>query len=214
MYLQITTRCNMSCAHCCFSATQRGEDMPRDVLRAALKLAAGRDDFVTIGGGEPTVHPAFWDYVGLVLGHAAHSDLPPLVVTNGKRRDHALKLAALARRGVLACELSQDDFHDPVNAEVVSAFTPQRRSAYEDRGSDMRGIRSVQRILPVGRAFDENVATESEGCACEDLLVAPDGTIYACGCKTIKLGTVWQPEIPVDWHSEWAHSEGVLRLAA
>jgi hypothetical protein len=213
MYLQITTRCNMSCAHCCFSATQHGEDMSKDVLRAALKLAESRDEYLTIGGGEPTVHPEFWEYLGLVLAYS-NPDAPVLVVTNGKRKDHALRLAGLARRGVLACELSQDDFHDPVHAEVVAAFTPRTRSNYEDRGRDMRGMRSVHRILPVGRALEENVATENDGCACEDLLVAPDGTLYACGCKTIKLGTVWRPELPDNWHPEWAHQEGALRLAA
>lgn len=215
MYLQITTRCNMTCEHCCFSATRHGEDMAKDVLRAALKLAEDRGETLTIGGGEPTVHPDFWEYVGLVLAYSATSDAVPLLVTNGKRKDAALRLAALAQRGVLAVELSQDDFHTPVAPEVVRAFQPKRDRYDRGLGSmDYRGIRTVQQILPVGRAIDENVATEPEGCACEDLLVAPDGRIFACGCKSIELGTVWNPEIPSDWHYEWAHQEGALRLAA
>ena len=35
-YLQITTRCNMRCQHCGFGCTHRGQDMTREVFKAAL----------------------------------------------------------------------------------------------------------------------------------------------------------------------------------
>lgn len=206
MYLQITTRCNMTCAHCCFAANAIGTDMSMDTVRAALKFAAQHDDCLTIGGGEPTVHPEFWEIVGLVLGSAGLGDIPPLIVTNGKRKDSALKLAALAKRGVLSAALSQDEWHDPIKPEVIRAFAPATSRGWRD-GGDLREIRSVSVIMPVGRAVEEGVATEDEGCCCEDLLVDPEGRIWACGCKTIQLGTIWEPNIPEDWHPEWAHSE-------
>ena len=35
IYLQVTTRCNMSCKHCCFSCGPKGEDMD---VKKALKM--------------------------------------------------------------------------------------------------------------------------------------------------------------------------------
>jgi len=208
MYLQCLTRCNSTCAHCCFAANATGTDMSIDTVKAALKFAAERGDYVTIGGGEPTIHPKFWEIVGLVLASTAFDDVVPHIITNGKRKDIALRLAALAKRGVLGVELSQDEFHDPISPEVVMAFKKKRDPyAFERGDADYRGIRTVERILPVGRAIEENVATEDEGCCCEDLLVDPEGRLWACGCKTIQLGTIWEPNIPEDWHPEWAHSE-------
>ena len=203
MYLQLTTRCNMTCAHCCFSASHQGEDMSEETFRKALDFAASREEYLVLGGGEPTVHPQFLDYLGLaIVRNPMVGELPVLVVTNGKRKSIALKLAELARNGLVQAELSVDDYHDPISEVVVQAFSS--RSA---RDEDKLSIRSVQRIVPVGRAIEENVATEDTGCCCESLLVDPSGRLYACGCKTIELGTVWEPNIPEDYDCEWAHSE-------
>lgn len=207
MYIQLTTRCNMECAHCCFSATRQGEDMPMDTLKKALSLASSYGDFITLGGGEPTVHPKFWEMVGVVLG-SADTEYPPLIVTNGKKTKTALQLAALAKRGVLQVDLSQDGYHDPIDNVVINAFKVDRRFRGYDSGSttDLRGIRNVEeRIISVGRAIKTNVGFE-EGCACEDLTIAPDGTIYSCGCKTRSFGTVFEPQIPDWWCMDYAHS--------
>jgi hypothetical protein len=209
MYIQLTTRCNMTCAHCCFSATAFGDDMSEATFRAALEYASRYDHYITLGGGEPTVHPKFLDFLGLAIVHNT-SEIPPLVVTNGKRKKISLKLAELAKRGVVQADLSQDEYHDPISEEVVLAFTPKDRSrfGYDDRDNgSSAGIRTVNHIMPVGRAVDNWLHSSDTGCCCEDLLVAPDGTLYACGCKTIKLGTITDPQIPADYDSEWAHSE-------
>lgn len=209
MYLQITTRCNMTCAHCCFSADHTGADMSRETLMAALKLANEYGDMLTVGGGEPTVHPHFFDYLGLAMAYNPEPSLRVLVVTNGKRKDIALRLASMAREGLIHADLSQDDYHDPISPQVIQAFTPSRSRGdqYGAPSHDYRGIREVRTILPVGRAVEENVATVDEGCCCDTLLVDPEGRLFACGCKTIQLGTVFEPNIPEDYCAEWAHSE-------
>lgn len=212
MYLQITSRCNMTCEHCCFSATHTGTDMSRETLIAALKLAESMGEELTVGGGEPTVHPHFFDYLGLAMAYNPEPDTPVWVITNGKRKDVALKLARMAKSGLIGAELSQDDFHDPITKEVIQAFTveKQKRSSYSYEASssrDHRGIRTTHSILPVGRALEMNIATESDGCCCDTLLVDPEGRLFACGCKTIQLGTVFEPNLPENYNSEWAHSE-------
>lgn len=52
MYLQITTRCNMHCDHCCYRCEETGEDMSLEIFEKALSYD---DETATIGGGEPTV---------------------------------------------------------------------------------------------------------------------------------------------------------------
>jgi len=118
MYIQITTRCNMHCAHCGMSCTAQGEDMSLQTFRQALEYS---EDTVAIGGGEPTIHPLFWQ----------------------KMTETALALAGLAKRGIIGCDLSQDDYHEPVDPRVVEAFTVDQKRAYNSTTCDQRGIRNV-----------------------------------------------------------------------
>lgn len=215
MYIQLTTRCNMTCAHCCFSATREGEDMSRETFLAALALAGSRGDMITLGGGEPTVHPLFFDFLGLAMAHnALHGESPLLVVTNGKRKEMALKLAAMAKRGMLCVELSRDEYHDPIAQEVVVAFTKKRASYGDHDHQDMRGIRDTSDYLKaVGRAVEENLGGE-DGCCCDDMLVAPDGVLYSCGCKHTSMGSLRAPQIPDDYDPETGHLMQEWRDAA
>lgn len=215
MYLQLSTRCNMTCAHCCFSATHEGEDMSLETFKAALELAATHGEYITLGGGEPTVHPRFFEFLGLALAsNALHGEGPLLVVTNGKRKEHALKLAAMAKSGMLMVELSQDEYHDPISQEVVVAFTKKRSQSYETEGNnDWRGLRDTSSNLQgAGRARTELGVPES--CCCEDILVAPDGTLYSCGCKHTSMGNVFKPEIPSYYDRDLGHTLNDYREAA
>ena len=61
-YLQITTKCNMNCAHCCYSCSMRGKHMDNHLIQQAIDFAESIDNYsIAIGGGEPTLHPQFFD---------------------------------------------------------------------------------------------------------------------------------------------------------
>lgn len=204
MYLQITTRCNMACDHCCYSCLKAGTDMPRDVLVAALDLGlAHGDDYVTIGGGEPTLHRHFWDYLGLVMSRIVPEDGFIHVATNGTVERSALQLAQLARAGVIHAELSRTLWHQEQAVQptqrVIDAFTRTKRAGFDRDSRDLRGIReltgSYGTPIAVGRAAEWG----EPGCCCDTLHVDPDGTLYACGCRIERLGTVFQPAIPEDY---------------
>lgn len=62
MYLQITTKCNMSCEHCCYSCGKRGKHGDLSTIIDAITFARDTfgDETITIGGGEPTLHPDFF----------------------------------------------------------------------------------------------------------------------------------------------------------
>lgn len=203
MYIQITTRCNMKCEHCCYSCTANGEDMTRETFIAACQLAEQYGEFISIGGGEPTIHAFFWDFIG--IAQAYQEEEVVWLATNGKKADTALRLARLAERGVISVELSRDPYHEPIDERVVRAFTPTRdRGEYlSGHRQDYRGIRDVtsggtKDPIPQGRAKEWASPELDNECVCDDLFVAPNGTLYPCGCQTRTIGTVFNPEIPED----------------
>lgn len=181
MYLQITTRCNMSCDHCCFNCTNLGEDMSRETFYNAMRFLDG-EEYVTIGGGEPTLHPHFREFLIECIANFSENCL---IVTNGSIDNEALLLAKLAKNGVLCAELSVDDFHDSrlVSKEVIDAFTKNKYLKYylDENNNDFRNTRTVKRILKQGRAEESGVYTD-EGCACDTLIVKPNGDLYHCAC--------------------------------
>lgn len=203
MYIQITTRCNMECAHCCNSCGPKtGGHMSKATFLKALDLCEQYGESPFLGGGEPTVHPQFWEFFGAIMARYTRFDVGIGMVTNGKKTEDALALAALAKGGILSVELSQDSYHEDIADEVVKAFTKgNKRLGYGERDNDMRGIRSGadQTVYAQGRGV--NISGAEEGCCCEEIVIDPEGRIWACGCKKVQYGTVDAPEIPAEHES-------------
>jgi hypothetical protein len=113
LYVQITTRCNMRCIHCCSSCTAIGEDMSfstfKKAIDSALSLEYGE---ILIGGGEPTLHPRLLDMVRYVNSQISmpkfYTDLS--MITNGTC-DKSL-WSRLIRFKRLKIDVSKDIFHD------------------------------------------------------------------------------------------------------
>lgn len=207
MYLQITTRCNMSCAHCCMKATAKGKDMTPRTFRAAVKFAAENGDNISLGGGEPTIHPRFWEYLGLAIGSVENVWL----ATNGSKTDTAIALARLARKGVIGCALSQDPWHDPIDPRVLHAFTEGRREDHwGNSNNDAREVRNVSNNMEKMAPFrDPDDGGDPENCPCQELYVRVNGDVHICGCPdSPKVGTVFAGiELPEDYESCNCHKE-------
>ena len=79
--IQVTERCDLRCAHCFVSATQRGIDMGLDQFTSDVidRLLAARVANVTLTGGEPFVHPDLLEIVEVLSSHG----LDVTVCTNG-----------------------------------------------------------------------------------------------------------------------------------
>ena len=172
MYIQITTRCNMTCEHCCFSCTSKGEDMSFETFKNIVDNHC--DEYLTIGGGEPTIHP---DFAKMLLYAIASSRV--FIVTNGKIKHHALLLAKLTKNNVIDAELSVDDFHDEISSEVEEAFFDLGKNSYTREPAKIRNV--TEKVIKTGRAIEQNVWVE-KGCACPDIIAKPDGTFKQCGC--------------------------------
>ena len=199
MYIQITTVCNMGCEHCCYAVGRgkKGEHMPLEVYQEILKkyysVIDHRDGFVVLGGGEPTLHPNFWDMVAMGYPYGQ-----VWVATNGSNKHDALKLCDMARRGSLCAVLSIDKWHDPIDPEVVQAFSDGLEVFYHGsykcmynlkNKQDKREVRTV--IIPLEGGRSRGLATTRKGCPCPGIHFKPPDLIYPCGCDDApQVGTV------------------------
>lgn len=194
MYLQITTNCDMECAHCGFSCgPEKSRYMTMELFEAAMKIATDRGENITIGGGEPTNHPLFFDFLGKAI-IANESDIPVFIITNGSNTEEALKLSRMQQLGVISCQLSVDDFHYGISHEVYQAF------GYYQKKHTQMNVRTVRGIVKQGRGkylevelFD-HLKEYVNGCICSDLFVAPTGKVYSCGCFRQKIGHILDPD--------------------
>lgn len=202
MYVQITERCNFTCRHCSCASTKDGQDMTIALFR---QIVAQEDEALCLGGGEPTLHRRFWDFLALAI---SHTDTPWLA-TNGSRTETAIALAKMAQKGIIGCALSQDSHHDPIDPRVVRAFEKDivlASFATADRGiiSDLREIRDVEDMeINAGRCdFGD------DGCPCDDLFVKPDGRVFQCGCDdSPQVGTIQDGYEPINGEPHTCHQD-------
>jgi hypothetical protein len=188
----------MSCKHCCYAVGngKPGEHMPLEVFKEILKkwytAIDEKDGFVVLGGGEPTLHPQFWDIVG-----ASYPYGMTWLATNGSNKKDALTLCEMAKRGALHAVLSLDKWHDPIDEEVVKKFTEgldvyyhgAYKCMYSKNKQDKREIRTV--IIPLEGGRSRCLETTRKGCPCPGIHFKPPDKIFPCGCDDApQIGTV------------------------
>jgi MoaA/NifB/PqqE/SkfB family radical SAM enzyme len=160
--------------------------MGMDTFRKALDLCS---EYVTLGGGEPTIHPDFEKILLEAIGHENITEQGVHIITNGKHTGRALVLARLAKNKVISAELSTDKYHEKIDDKVYVAFPPDK---HMQRDITKGGTRSP---IVVGRWMEteglEPEDCEEEDCCCPEYIVDPDGTIKQCGCPdSPSLGNV------------------------
>lgn len=177
----------------------------KQLCKFAEEEQEGWHSGIFIGGGEPTLHKYFWEFLGLAMGvnapYTYDIGLPAVgLVTNGSNSEMALKLARLAEHGNISCALSRDQFHDSIDPRVYAAFNRHRRDAYgrqdEHDHRSINGERSM--IYYAGRAkripkstWERRGFRVEDGCGPCGFHVTPDGQIWECGCKKLRIGDVW-----------------------
>ena len=205
----------MKCKHCGMSCTRKGQDMSMQTFQNTLKyyneyMSDGCES-IMIGGGEPTLHPLFWQFIGLTLSLNEYNENTIWLATNGSQTKTALALANMAQKGVISVALSQDDFHDPIDQRVVKAFT---KDSYDyickPNVEDFREIRNVNNyIINTGRAKRLKGYDVHDDCICNHLFIKPDGTVRACGCtKSPSFGNInTKVTIPDAWDTNACYKD-------
>jgi len=203
MYLQITTKCNFMCAHCCYSCNKNGKHGDLSIIKDAISFARNYDnEMVAIGGGEPTLHPEFFDILAICMNSFDYI----WMATNGSNRkamwrihnilqdcdyenfpedgwDYAPIIANTDKK--LTVALSQDYFHDvfsnKVDEKIVDLW--DYKSNNRVNGYEIRNVtNSNNGVINIGRAKRTQVGMTDKNCICSDLIIKPDGTIKMCGC--------------------------------
>lgn len=191
MYIQITKRCNMNCVHCGFFCNYNGQHMLYSDFYQAVMFAQDHTDFITIGGGEPTMHPRFWEILELSLRNFSGV----WMATNGSKRKEMMRLASIIENEdrenfsdpddidiiwnhdeKLVVALSDDKWHGRIHHSVSNMWKTRSRinKHYE--------IRQVSKLANQGRAKKHGLPTE-DVCICEGTFINPKGEIKLCGCR-------------------------------
>ena len=203
MYLQITTKCNMKCSHCCYSCNKNGKHMTRSTWEEAIRYAADHDEVISIGGGEPTLHPDFFEILRRCLWNFEYV----WMATNGSRTKTMRRLAKILDledysndynyEGIIpksddqfCVALSLDCFHDPINSAVESYW--RRQADWRKGNYEIRDVtRNLSGISAQGRAKRFGYG-EVTNCCCSTLIIRPDGKIKPCGClESPVIGSIW-----------------------
>lgn len=198
MYLQITTRCNMTCAHCGFSCRKgAGKHMEWGTFIDAARFIEGYTEFLFIGGGEPTMHPRFFDMLHFAFNATYFTDVG--MVTNGSFTNKMFRLAdiinmeddELWQEGKLYVDLSTDPWHDPIDERVMDLW--KRMTIDKVFGFGTRDSSTARDgLINAGRAKRNQMAWDNSRCVCDDIIIKPDGTIKPCGCaRAPVIGNIW-----------------------
>ena len=195
MYFQITTRCNMTCPHCCFDCITEGDDMTLETFEKALYWSTG---YVCIGGGEPTMHKDFEKMLLMTIASEGVEAGSVGVITNGTHVKRSLLIHGLTQKGIIQGEMSEDSFHDRdmVKKEVSNKFF---------KSGNIRNIQvqTANGVLGAGRGITE--LGLPPGCVCDSPLIQPDGNVRYCGCLDAPIiGNVytgWQNPYPYSSNS-------------
>jgi MoaA/NifB/PqqE/SkfB family radical SAM enzyme len=191
----------------------RGKHGDLNTIRDAIYFITQWDtETVSIGGGEPTLHPDFFEILKLCLSEFDYV----WMATNGSKTDIMYRLSSiidghdepdidcdcteqeLEDNGCLCYEkhghefiwnedklsvaLSQDCFHDPINHRIVELWSNRAKQQYSHY--EIRNVNnSNSGIIAEGRAKKTGSGWNEDDCVCADIFIRPDGKIKLCGCR-------------------------------
>lgn len=129
--INITNKCNLYCPHCYVNSSQDGKEMSWPdfhlVVRECKKAGILQ---VAIGGGEPTLHPLFVDF----LKEIRKQNIVPNITSNGKILSWKIAYAMAKYAGAVALSIE----------EIGNKFEQRRNFPFQDF------LKSVKKLKAAG----------------------------------------------------------------
>lgn len=152
--------------------------MRDEVFFAGLRLCEECEYGVFLGGGEPTDHPKFTEYLVALLGADLALEFCG-VITSGTN-DKEARILSNVRDVIYTC-LSLDKYH------FGSMVSDQVRNL------KFTDIRREVRVQQIGRG--KSIPGAGDNCTCPELWLDYNGNLYQCGCKKRKIGNILEADI-------------------
>lgn len=155
-------------------------------------LMGADDEYVTLGGGEPTLwklFPEALDWIEDML-YGMRFLTSVLMITNGTRYRNTMRAIRfmentqdLGEKEFQVVLSAFDGYHDDskIHPKILEYFT--RRQSAESRRTVLgkrEYVRTVTRVMARGRG--KNIRGAEDFCGCPDIFAQPDGKIRLCGC--------------------------------
>ena len=154
-----------------------GQTMSMKTFRQSLRLfeQLGKINYnhhITIGGGEPTLHPQI-KTIALNVSMCKNSRF--VLITNGRLGDIAIRLLHNYNDHII---LSVDKYHEPIDQSIIDIFKkPITYEHYSPHKKRYRNVAGVRNPIRSGRSMEGR-----RRCACDTLFIKPNGQIKYCGC--------------------------------
>lgn len=218
----------MLCNHCGLSCTIEGKHGDLATIKQAIFFAADYDDTtITIGGGEPTLHPDFFEILKLCLQEFNYV----WFTTNGSQTNIMYRLYNI----LIEYEYPEYNCKNHLTAEKYKQYDClcHEKLDYDSIQSDDRlgvdlsldyyhseidqeimdiwkhwsqisdhfNIRDTSKsTIAAGRAVENNLSNIND-CICSDIFIQPDGQIRVCGCSNAPIiGNVYN-NITTKWQN-------------
>lgn len=102
--INITNKCNLHCPHCYVSSSHNGKEMSWQDFQIVLRECGKAGILqVAIGGGEPTLHPLFVDFLEETRKH----NIVPNITSNGKILSWKIVYAMAKYAGAVALSIEE-----------------------------------------------------------------------------------------------------------
>lgn len=192
----------MLCSHCAVNCTVKGVDMNFKTLVTSTIFYDWLnqhyiDRFITLGGGEPTIHPEVLEITKYVLNNIEVDYVD--MITNGKNTKIVNQLLKYNDRYPnFYFHLSQTKFHEPIQKNTVDNFQ-QRKQIHTIQPKD---------IIKAGRSKKGLLCCNT---STKRIVIDPKGNIKNCMCKNARI--IGHLDKPNEWtklfkktktqHSTW-----------
>lgn len=200
----------MECAHCLYACKPgKGKHMSLSTFRKAVDIANDYESSITIGGGEPTLHPDLLMMLGYCSLLTSDEYMTPFMVTNGTCDEKTWRVLMRAKHmGNIDVRVSKDPWHDLDMIQDYVWDDCDSQKLWWGNADDRPEYGSHTRtITPRGRAKAnlEQLRNDSlnhgydefriDPDSCMDVRVDPHGNVWADIDKPVKVGPLSEDNV-------------------